>query len=101
MGRPIWHDAGILIAGISKIERSHPMAPPPPAVRGLLFAACYPRLLEWRSRALVGDFRAKGGNQLPGNRASERPSLYIQSVNGQPLKYTPRKPNMRNETCEA
>ena len=26
MGRPIWHDAGILIAGVSKIERSHPMA---------------------------------------------------------------------------
>ena len=73
------------------------MAPPPPAVRGLLFAAWFRAPAgEWRSRALVGDFRAKGGNQLPVTAP-----FYIQSVNGQPLKYTPRKPNMRNETCEA
>ena len=77
------------------------MAPPPPAVRGLLFAACYPRLLEWRSRALVGDSARRGVTSYRERTGNERPSLYIQSVNGQPLKYTPRKPNMRNETCEA
>ena len=65
------------------------MAPPPPAVRGLLFAACYPRLLEWRSRALVGDFRAKGGNQLPG---TERRSLYSRASTVNPSNIHPAKP---------
>ena len=64
------------------------MAPPPPAVRGLLFAACYPRLLEWRSRALVGDFRAKGGNQLPGG--SEALSVYPERQRSTPQIYTPQ-----------
>ena len=76
------------------------MAPPPPAVRGLLFAAWFRAPAgEWRSRALVGDFRAKGVTSGPVRPL--RGPLYLSSVNGQPLKYTPRKPNMRNETCEA
>ena len=82
------------------------MAPPPPAVRGLLSAACYPRC--WRVALARSRWRfpREGGNQhrdriIGRNRPSEALSLYIHSVNGQPLQYTPRKPNMRNETCEA
>ena len=64
------------------------MAPPPPAVRGLLFAACYPRLLEWRSRALVGDFRAKGVTSY--RLSGERRSLYPERQRSTPQIYTPQ-----------
>ena len=65
------------------------MAPPPPAVRGLLFAAWFRAPAgEWRSRALVGDFRAKGVTSY--RLSGERRSLYPERQRSTPQIYTPQ-----------